>query len=192
MKSVKSPILCVYIKSSLGLVGPLGGLPGARECQTRIQLTQCCLYVVSKLKFAYLIAHSWPYTHIYTYAHIYTHIYTYIHIYTYMHICPGVFWNFVEHRVSKALYFSREPWKPLFRGIPEITTSPLLTLYIPHALYTHIGFICPFSQSRALEAPGCSRRLKIGQKCTARHAECDEQLEIRIAYSLFVFCFLCF
>jgi hypothetical protein len=24
-----------------------------------------------------------------------------------------------EHRVSKALYFSREPWKPLFRGNPR-------------------------------------------------------------------------
>jgi hypothetical protein len=30
-------------------------------------------------------------------------------------------------------------------------------------------------------APGCSFRLKIGQKSTARRAECDEQLEIRIA-----------
>jgi hypothetical protein len=31
-------------------------------------------------------------------------------------------------------------------------------------------------------APGCSGRLNIGQKCTARRAEeCDEQLEIRLA-----------
>ena len=41
---------------------------------------------------------------------------------------------------------------------------------------------------RALKAPGCSRRLLFSQKCTARHAECDEQAEIRIAcYSVFLF-----
>jgi hypothetical protein len=33
----------------------------------------------------------------------------------------------------------------------------------------------------ALKAPGCSRRLKISQKCTARHAEYDEQARIRNA-----------
>jgi hypothetical protein len=37
-------------------------------------------------------------------------------------------------------------------------------------------------------APGCSRRLKIGQRCTARRAEYDCRAQIRIAcYLVFVF-----
>jgi hypothetical protein len=55
-----------------------------------------------------------------TYTHTYIHIYTYIHIHA--HMPWFLFLGFLENRVSKALYFSREPWKPLFRRIPEITT----------------------------------------------------------------------
>jgi hypothetical protein len=40
--------------------------------------------------------------------------------------------------------------------------------------------------------PGCSRRLLLSQKCTARHAEYDEQARISIAcYIIFDFCIWC-
>jgi hypothetical protein len=46
-----------------------------------------------------------------------------------------------------------------------------------------------FEPSRA---PGCSRRLKIGQKCTARRAEHDCRAQIRIACYFVSWFFKCF
>jgi hypothetical protein len=56
---------------------------------------------------------------------------------------------------------------------------------MPLYIYIYIEvFLWMFYAVFALEprrAPGCSFRLKISQKCTARHPEYDEQARIRIA-----------